>query len=397
MPSSKKARKVVKKINGIFPSHKPTQVKPTDKAAMDRERASSIIAILEAVDFYRGTLAPEVREDYERTCRTLINELQNSLVVRDDVSRIDDILIFSANTFKESVEKGQENMAEWSLNALCKGVYYIRDNIPESQKDRADEILHEREKYMDIYRTIIEQCRVLDDKHAELASLDRKHQSLKEEYDKWVKDYRERMQHVEERAAYQEMLDKVNRPAEMSAQAKDLQKRLQQMKSRLSAVKTSEVEIDALKSTLTKLNSELDLLRIALSHEPNVYDPNLSVKIQDRIKGELEHIESMISDAKRYDEDMDALQGALKAMGNSYNEMAMAGSAAQFADYLMKADEDLIKYERMAQESIRMDKERRERVQAERLRMQKEEQELERERAAASEENTEKETQWNYN
>ena len=100
-----------------------------------QERVNKMRAVLETIEFEEGQISPEDVEKYglHETKDALVYALSDPNITKDDMTKIDEILMFACDSLAESVKKGRVNVADWSCIALSVGLSQIRSDIPPSE------------------------------------------------------------------------------------------------------------------------------------------------------------------------------------------------------------------------------------------------------------------------
>ena len=180
------------KIRKFVGFNKTEEVSPGKKAAENRAMGEAIAAELDSVDFlhsdYKGRTEEDSPQMLYRKISVISRVLRNSPTICDNIEGMDKILLYAAQAFSNAIRNNDYNKAIWAKNALCAGVIYLRDNIPADKEEVKDELLAERIKYMQNYKTIIQLYEKADAKEKAVNEYDKILQEKHKAYDPSVKE-----------------------------------------------------------------------------------------------------------------------------------------------------------------------------------------------------------------
>ncbi len=179
----------IKKLVGL---NKPEEPSPGKKASENRAMGEAIAAELDSVDYmhaeYKGRTEEDSPQNLYKKMHVISHVLRNSPTICDNIQGMDKILLYAAQAFSNAIKNNDYNKAIWAKNALCAGVIYLRDNIPADKEDVKDELLAERIKYMQNYKTIIQLYEKADAKEKAVKEYDAMLKEKHEKYDPSVKE-----------------------------------------------------------------------------------------------------------------------------------------------------------------------------------------------------------------
>jgi|GEM_PF-6349906 len=304
-PVPKKAQKLVNKVGNIFAASPKNDAPPTQKLNEEQDRINSMIAVLEAIDFYEGDIPQDIVTEIglEETRDAIVAKLKDTNVTRDDMTRIDEILYFACDAFREGVKKGRADEAEWAGNAISYGLLNLREDVPESEADTEEERqkkIAERADWFENYRTIIKAYTKLDNMshNIETEKVERKRHT--DDFAAMYTAYKNFLDTMEGQMALQALQEHASEPAKVAENEfgeQDLMNRINELKGKVLTIFSANARIFAKEPALQNLATDIDLLRQLLLKPVDEGDEKLAAKIEKAKSDMVENLQREIHEA----------------------------------------------------------------------------------------------------
>lgn len=366
-----KAGKGVGKIFGK--KEKPEHPMKTHNAA--QERINKMRAVLETIEFEEGLISPEDVEKFglQETKDALVYALSDPNITKDDMSKIDEILLFACDSLAEAVKKGRANVADWSCIALSVGLSFIRADIPPSEAGDETERLKQiqaRSDWFETYRTIINAFKEYDDTQKAIRDQRIMRNERQREYNEMFQQREEALKTPEGQKAELDLEKNERNPGNMSDEARELQNALNEMKGKLALIKSLNAKMSANMALLTQQNTNIELARQALTNSPRLYDEKLQAKFKQLREHEAQRLQETFTRVATEQEELEMFSDKIEAIMKSPDARTITRNAMKFREYLDAERERSDKLDQEAELRAKQERERvRERTEAIRTRV----------------------------
>lgn len=178
------AKKVKNAISGKTPEERLTPTEEKKQVAGVREAAENLKNSLTAIRFVdtTGKISAEQMEEYKKVFRGLIYKLDQSQTYALDTRTLDKKMLFLAEHMGIALKAGCKDTADRIVKGLLYGIGKGHEPVPDSDVERMEEIMEEREKRLGQYRTIVEYSERIDEREKSIDLQKRKYEIKREEF-----------------------------------------------------------------------------------------------------------------------------------------------------------------------------------------------------------------------
>lgn len=341
MPAIKKAKKetIVDKTLKAVGLKKDPPPSPGTLAAKNREKGNEIIGVLRSVDFargaYKGAEGRDSVDSLQKKTLAMITALETNPTITDDISKMNDLVLYAARAFKNAIADGSEQKALWAKNALCAGILYYRDNVPEDHEEDRAKILAARAKYMETYKMIIQLYEKADAAQRRILDLDRQITSLHKEYDPRVEAIRDMRKTQEGQQIIGRIKLHENEPSVLSDKENEF---LQTVRNAASNAHTIfQLMANRVASQLdyeTSMEQAADV-RIQLSHKPDVFNEKLTAEHALLLEEQAKLVARSFAEAASLIENTRISDAKLKSVLNGKDAQVIAHHAVETMETIL--------------------------------------------------------------
>lgn len=359
--------KIGKAVGGVFKSKKKPAASPMSEHNIAQERIDLMRAKLGAIEFAEGRIPAEDVEklDMEATKEALIQLLGDPNITRDDMTRVDELLLFACDSLSEAVKKGRVNVADWSLTALSVGLSQIREDIPLSEAADDDERkrqIQARTDWFETYRTIINAFKEYDDTQKAIQDQRVMRNKRQSEFNELVDKRDEALKTAEGQQAEMDLRSGVRDPSKMTDKALELQNMLNEIKGKLAVIKSLNLKMSANMALLTEQNNNIQFARQALTNSPRIYDEKLQAKFKQIREHEALRTQETLARVAAEKEEIEQYNDLLDAIMKSPEAKKIVRDAVGVLDYLDEQRERVDAVSEEAEIRAKQERERAERI-----------------------------------
>jgi hypothetical protein len=329
----------IKKLVGLNKIEEPS---PGKKAAENRAMGEAIASELDSVDFlhseYKGRTEEDSPQMLYKKISVISRVLRNSPTICDNIAGMDKILLYAAQAFSNAIKNNDYNKAIWAKNALCAGVIYLRDNIPADKEDVKDELLAERIKYMQNYKTIIQLYEKADAKEKAVNEYDRILKEKHKTYDPSVKEI-QAMKDTPEGIA---MLGKL-KLNEITPDSLSDEERKVLDKIRETAMQAHNIYLTSSSRTAAQIDYETAIeqaadVRTLLVNKPNVFNRELTALHALAMEDQIKSIAKSFSEAAAMVDSVTKADAMLKEVMNGADAQKVYHNAVSFMEKVLNGN-----------------------------------------------------------
>ncbi len=313
----------------------------------NRRMNMEIISCLKSIDFrrcaYRGTSDADSVEVLQKKTAAMVKILETANSVTDDISRINELLLYAARAFKAAVTDGDYNKAVWAKNALSEGILYLRDNVPDTDAEMRSHVINARAEYLQNYRRIIQLYEKVDHQKKTLEDFESRLSQLHAEYDPAKQRIKNINSTDEGRMMYGNLKLHENEPALLSDKEQDFLAFI-----RMTALQAHSIYVADANRLATRLQYEQSLsqaedVRISLIKRPDVYNEKLTAEHAALLQEQVEEIARTIEEYAAYTDNLKAADAALKNLLKSAEARGLVTDTLRKSE--MKEEENLLQDE----------------------------------------------------
>lgn len=283
-----------------------------------------------------GRIPMDVIEEYKRIIRGLVAKLDQAQVSLADTRSMDKKMLYYAQHLDEIVKNGSRDTADRIIKGLLLyGIGKGHDTIPSSDAERTEQIMEEREKRLDQYKTIVEYSVKIDEREQSMERQNAKYDAIKKKFEK---DRESVLEAVKKNPHLVQMIDELGEGVKtVSPEAYELvvkQKDITKMYDSLKALKQQKslnmASIVACRQIIR--DEEMVLTQMAQKLDQHMID--------DVIRHEAEFRKQLVDLQKQVDE--------LEELGNRFTDtMDEVFSSPAVRDYIIRSQ---IEFEEMEKE-----------------------------------------------
>lgn len=340
MPAPKKKKTIMESL-GL---KKAPEKSPGQVAAERRSAGDAIAAELMAVDFvggaYEGRTDQDSVEILERKVAALIRVLKNAPTIVDNIAGMDEVLLYAAQALRYGVKEGYYNKVIWAKNALCTGVLYLRDNVPDDHADQRQEIMDARLKYMKHYKTIIQAYEKADAKAKTVAEYDENLKNKHAEYDPNAEKIKAMKDTPEGRLMFGRIKLNENTPDALNEEEKRFLELV-----RMTAAAAHTIYLLNSSRTATELEYETALeqaadIRVVLINRPDVFNHQLTALHALAMEEQIANIAASFAEAAQAMENIKRSEAKLRTVMDGADAQAVAHHAVSFMEKVLEGDQN---------------------------------------------------------
>lgn len=363
----KKASTPVEAVKNLFGKGTPVPT-PGKVAEKNRKHAEEIKATLRAVNFgecsFRDDEGASEEKDFMSvkdmalSTRALIKKIEDAPTIFDDITELDDIVLFAAQSLKTAVDQGYRHQAQWSILAISYALLYLRDNLPPEQKSREKEIMAARIEYMKKYQSIIKLYGEID---ARLQSIEDSTDTLEQRREEYL-PLRDEILELDKTPEGKQMIARINAhqndPGQLTPDEKDLATKADKLGHMATNITLLRDQIYAMTVENEGKISIALAFRTALDNAPALYDRSLIAEYNILLDEIVNGISVMLDNAKEILDAEKAAEAKLKTVMNGSSAQAVIHRASEIIDELtipQNRDDTRTKLEMQIREQRKME------------------------------------------
>ncbi|MCD8368234.1 MAG: hypothetical protein LUC48_09470 [Clostridiales bacterium] len=331
----------VKVAVGLAPQKEES---PAAVMSENRSKGEEIVSTLRSIQFAQGQL-PDTKSnenqpcgDMEMTRNAILKKIDNAPTIFDQIEGIDRVLLYAARAWKTAVEDGSPNKAEWAMNALSAGVLFLRDNIPEDQEDRKEQILAARVKYMEKYDNIIHTYEEIDNLEKTIRAAD----ALVDEKWKQVEAFKKRLKEMQETEEGQRLYGRlkahVDQNDRLTAEERAFDDELGVYANMAYAIDQQKDITAGNKVQLLTAYQKAETFRIALNEQPVVYDETINAQYIALLDEQVAHLAAQYAVAREMSDAAVKYAAARKSVLNGEDAVAIRSNMLAWMEKVQEED-----------------------------------------------------------
>ncbi|MCD8340576.1 MAG: hypothetical protein LUC87_00270 [Clostridiales bacterium] len=331
----------VKVAVGLAPQKEES---PAAVMSENRSKGEEIVSTLRSIQFAQGQL-PDTKSnenqpcgDMEMTRNAILKKIDNAPTIFDQIEGIDRVLLYAARAWKTAVEDGSPNKAEWAMNALSAGVLFLRDNIPEDQEDRKEQILAARVKYMEKYDNIIHTYEEIDNLEKTIRAAD----VLVDEKWKQVEAFKKRLKEMQETEEGQRLYGRlkahVDQNDRLTAEERAFDDELGVYANMAYAIDQQKDITAGNKVQLLTAYQKAETFRIALNEQPVVYDETINAQYIALLDEQVAHLAAQYAVAREMSDAAVKYAAARKSVLNGEDAVAIRSNMLAWMEKVQEED-----------------------------------------------------------
>ncbi len=331
----------VKVAVGLAPQKEES---PAAVMSENRSKGEEIVSTLRSIQFAQGQL-PDTKSsenqpcgDMEMTRNAILKKIDNAPTIFDQIEGIDRVLLYAARAWKTAVEDGSPNKVEWAMNALSAGVLFLRDNIPEDQEDRKEQILAARVKYMEKYDNIIHTYEEIDNLEKTIRAAD----VLVDEKWKQVEEFKKRLKEMQETEEGQRLYGRlkahVDQNDRLTAEERAFDDELGVYANMAYAIDQQKDITAGNKVQLLTAYQKAETFRIALNEQPVVYDETINAQYIALLDEQVAHLAAQYAVAREMSDAAVKYAAARKSVLNGEDAVAIRSNMLAWMEKVQEED-----------------------------------------------------------
>ncbi len=331
----------VKAAVGLAPQKEES---PAAVMSENRSRGEEIVSTLRSIQFSQGQL-PDTKSDEKQPCgdmemtrNAILKKIDNAPTIFDQIEGIDRVLLYAARAWRTAVEDGSPNKAEWAMNALSAGVLFLRDNVPEDQEDRKEQILAARVKYMEKYDNIIHTYEEIDNLEKTIRAAD----VLVDEKWKQVEAFKKRLKEMQETEEGQRLYGRlkahVDQNDRLTAEEKAFDDELGVYANMAYAIDQQKDITAGNKVHLLAAYQKAEPFRIALNAQPVVYDETINAQYVALLDEQVAHLAAQYAVAREMSDAAVKYAAARKSVLNGEDAVAIRSNMLAWMEKVQEED-----------------------------------------------------------
>ena len=322
----------------------------------NRAKGNEIASYLKAIDFYHGAYKGKTEadspENMQKKVAAMVRIIDKAHTISDDISKIDEVLLYAAKALNAAIADGDYNKAIWAKNALSAGVLYLRDNVPADHEEQHDEILDARGKYLQNYKAIIQLYEKADQKKKAVDDFDNRIKEVHSDYDPKVTKIKALKDSPEGRLMYGNIKTHEDEPGQLGEEEKKFLEFIREAAAQAHTI----FRMDSMRSA-TQLEYEQAMyqaedVRTTLMNKPYVYNKELSAYHALVLQEQINTIARVYAEYAAYTEKIHESDRALKSVLNGADAQSIAIHAVTFMDDIINGESN--DYVEAAREGNRM-------------------------------------------
>lgn len=224
------------------------------------------------------------------------------------------------------------------MNALSAGVLFLRDNVPEDQEDRKEQILAARVKYMEKYDNIIHTYEEIDNLEKTIRAAD----VLVDEKWKQVEAFKKRLKEMQETEEGQRLYGRlkahVDQNDRLTAEEKAFDDELGVYANMAYAIDQQKDITAGNKVQLLAAYQKAETFRIALNEQPVVYDETINAQYVALLDEQVAHLAAQYAVAREMSDAAVKYAAARKSVLNGEDAVAIRSNMLAWMEKVQEED-----------------------------------------------------------
>ena len=310
----------------------------------NRKMGNEIAFCLRAIDFdrcaYKGQTPEDSAEKLKVKTAAMVKFLESSRTITDNISGINEMLLYAARAFRSAIADGDYNKAVWAKNALQEGILYLRDNVPEERQDLREQIIAARPEYLQHYKAIIQLYEKVDHQKRTVDELDKRLSQMHAEYDPRKEKIRALKDTPEGIAMYGNLKLHEFEPDLLNAKEKQFLEFI-----RTTALQAHNIYIADANRLANRLEYEQSLsqaedVRVTIIKRPDVFNPELTAIHASLLKEQVADVAKTLNEYVSYTETLRMHDAALQQLLESAEAQGIVVDSLKKAS--MEKEEDIM-------------------------------------------------------
>lgn len=340
-PKEKRHKSVTETAKEAFGlvKKKDKEPSPGQIATQNRDIGADIISTLRSIEFASGRLKSAAEDDSPKIRNRLVNLLNETPTIFDDMTEVGRILLYSAKAWKAAVKDGDPNKAFWARSALAVGVGYLWGNVPEDKEELRDAILKRRIAYMEDYKVMIGLNEELDSFDRSISSIQREIDEKREEEKKFADELKKMSATDEGRERIARIQVAVDDVDVLSVEDREFLEWINKNKVNSQSIVMKARECSSEMSKRISCWQKAEVVSLRLKENPDAVVQNLTGEVARMIKKLQNEQAARWAEAKAVnDMVVDNLAG-MKAIENGTDAQGLRADTANYVESVVLGDD----------------------------------------------------------